>query len=63
VRGIPTQFTFDPGSDWNPVWSPDGRTIVFSSNRKGVFNLYRKAGEFSPDGRWVAYTSNEYGVA
>ena len=41
-RGIPTRFTFDPKDDSNPVWSPDGRYIVFSSNREGVSNLYRK---------------------
>jgi Tol biopolymer transport system component/predicted Ser/Thr protein kinase len=41
-RGISTRFTFDPKDDSNPVWSPDGRNIAFSSNREGVSNLYRK---------------------
>jgi eukaryotic-like serine/threonine-protein kinase len=42
-RGLRTRFTFDPATDEGAVWSPNGRTIVFSSNRKGHFDLYRKA--------------------
>jgi serine/threonine protein kinase/Tol biopolymer transport system component len=41
-RGLPTRFTFDPASARNPVWSPDGRSIVFESNRKSNYDLYRK---------------------
>ena len=40
VRSWP--LTFDASSDNGPIWSPDGQWIVFSSNRKGPFNLYRK---------------------
>ncbi|HEV8132512.1 MAG TPA: protein kinase [Acidobacteriota bacterium] len=41
-RTIWTRFTFDPALDSNPIWSPDGGQIVFSSNRKGASDLYRK---------------------
>jgi eukaryotic-like serine/threonine-protein kinase len=42
-RGLRTRFTFDPAIDSSPVWSPDGRSIIFASNRKGHFDLYRKS--------------------
>ena len=29
ARDTLTQLTFDPGQDRNPVWTPDGRRIVF----------------------------------
>jgi len=40
--GISTRLTFDPGFDGQPVWSPDGSHIIFSSNRDGSMNLYQK---------------------
>ena len=43
ARGVRTRFTFDPGDDTAPLWSPDGGALVFSSNRKGHYDLYRKA--------------------
>jgi eukaryotic-like serine/threonine-protein kinase len=41
-RNSSMRFTFGSGSSEYPVWSPDGSEIVFSSNRDGVYNLYRK---------------------
>ncbi len=41
-RGATTRLTYDQGTDVTPVWSPDGKTIVFSSDRKGHQDLYRK---------------------
>ena len=46
-RGLRTRFTFDPADDWAPVWSPDGRNIIFSSNRNGIGDLYRKPADAS----------------
>jgi Tol biopolymer transport system component/predicted Ser/Thr protein kinase len=43
ARGASSRFTFDPGTDIQPLWSPDGKTIVFSSDRGGQFDLYTKA--------------------
>jgi Tol biopolymer transport system component len=40
--GVFTRLTSDPADDFTPVWSPDGRELVFMSDRKGNFDMYRK---------------------
>jgi serine/threonine protein kinase len=45
AHNLRTRFTFDPAVEREAVWSPDGRSIAFSSNRKGHFDLYRKASD------------------
>lgn len=43
------RITFDSRDDIFPLWSPDGRSLVFSSNRiGGIMNLYRKLLSGSP---------------
>ena len=39
-RATLTRLTLDPGMDWFPVWTPDGRRIIFSSNRSGAFSEF-----------------------
>jgi Tol biopolymer transport system component/DNA-binding winged helix-turn-helix (wHTH) protein len=39
--GLLSRVTFDSADDWTPVWSPDGREMVFSSDRAGTWDLYR----------------------
>jgi len=34
------RITRDPADDVTPRFSPDGRRIIFSSNRNGKFALY-----------------------
>jgi len=48
-RDILRPLTFDLADDDNPVWSPDGRWIVFSSDRDndGASSLYRIAADFT----------------
>jgi Tol biopolymer transport system component len=38
-----SRVTTDPSGDLMPIWSPDGNTIVFASNRDGPSDLYRTA--------------------
>jgi len=41
-RDISTRLTFDPKNETDPVWSPDGLTILFGTDRSGMYDLYRK---------------------
>ncbi len=41
-RGLRSRFTFDPGMDIWPVWSPDSRSLFFFSDRGGASGIYRK---------------------
>jgi Tol biopolymer transport system component/DNA-binding winged helix-turn-helix (wHTH) protein len=42
ARHMRTRITQDPAIDVLPVWSPDGRELLFRSNRSGFSDLYRK---------------------
>jgi serine/threonine protein kinase/Tol biopolymer transport system component len=41
--GNTVRFTFDPGNDSFPVWSPDASRIAWAASRSGNFQLYEKA--------------------
>jgi len=43
ARGAASRFTFDPGTETFPVWSPDGSRILFASDRGGRVELCLKA--------------------
>jgi eukaryotic-like serine/threonine-protein kinase len=38
----PRRFTLDERDDTPDTWTPDSRTLLFDSNRSGVFNVYRQ---------------------
>jgi serine/threonine-protein kinase len=40
-----TRMTFDPSLDAHPVWTPDGRRLIFSSERAGGRNLFWQAAD------------------
>ena len=43
ARGLGSSFTFDAADDNQGHWSPDGQSIVFSSDRDATWGLYRKS--------------------
>jgi Tol biopolymer transport system component len=49
ARGVLSRFTFDSSIDSTPVWSADGRRLVFRSNRNGAFDLFEKAASGAAD--------------
>ena len=74
-EGTQKQLTANSGNNDFPVVSPDGRYVVFSSDRTGVLSLWRididgsnpkqlttltsTRANFSPDGRTIAYISSD----
>jgi len=47
VRGTRTRLTFDNAVAWMPAWMPDGNSLLFSSNKKGHYDIYRKSADGS----------------
>ncbi len=42
VRDVSTRFSYDNGNENYPVWSPDGRNVIYYSDATGAAGLYRK---------------------
>jgi len=42
ARNVSSRFTFDPATDFTPVWSPDGSRIAFNSDRMGRTAIFMK---------------------
>jgi Tol biopolymer transport system component len=60
ARGVLSRFTFDPHNDIYPVWSADGRRIVFGSDRDGgVFNIYQKSANGAGDDERVMKSTDD----
>jgi len=47
ARGTRTRLTFGPIYNNNPLWSPDGKWIAYTSNRNGKYQIFRKASDGS----------------
>jgi len=47
VKGGTTRLTYDPATDTQPVWSPDGKWIAWMSTRNNQPGLFRKASDGS----------------
>jgi Tol biopolymer transport system component len=44
-RGPLSRLSFDPAIDRRPRWSADGRWVYYTSERNGIYNLYRRAAD------------------
>jgi Tol biopolymer transport system component len=54
AREAATRLTFDPSLDQTPVWSPDDRQLLISSNRSLDFRVYAKNSDGSGSEQEVA---------
>jgi Tol biopolymer transport system component len=52
-NGVPSRFTSEAGGDLFPIWSPDGKQIVFVSNRNRSYGLFERPSDGSREERQV----------
>jgi serine/threonine-protein kinase len=58
ARNTLTRLTFGPAGAFSPLWSPDGKRLVYSSEREGKAGLFWKPADGSgPEERLVATPS------
>lgn len=52
----PVRRTFDPGEDYTPLFSPDGKRLAYASYRKGSWYIHEKTLSGSDEERLLAAT-------
>jgi serine/threonine-protein kinase len=40
-----TRLSFDRSEDWHPIWTPDGKYVVYSSGQSGSLNIYMRSAD------------------
>jgi serine/threonine-protein kinase len=57
-RATLARLTLDPGQDQFPLWTPDGRRVVFSANHDGQPNLWWQAADGTGAAERLTKSSN-----
>ena len=57
--GEARQLTSNPAYDYSPIWSPDGRTIAFASDRYGNFDIFTISSEGGVPYRVTTHSAKE----
>jgi serine/threonine protein kinase/Tol biopolymer transport system component len=60
-RDSAKRLTFDPSIDADPIWSPDGKKILFASSRGGLFQLYIKSADGGEDEKLLPLDASDRG--
>ncbi|MCD6068065.1 MAG: peptidase [Bacteroidetes bacterium] len=58
--GTATPLTLSEGHDFMPVWSPDGKSIAFASDRNGNYDVYVMPATGGTAKRLTFYSSGDY---
>ncbi len=61
--GKARQLTSNPAYDSDPMWTPDGKSIVFSSYREKGKDIYKVSAEGGSPERLTTHTANETPMA
>lgn len=57
--GDATQLTFHEAHDYMPVWSKDGKSIAFASDRYGNFDIYMMSAQGGAANRLTFHSNDE----
>jgi len=63
ARRTLTRLTFTPSIDVWPVWTPDGRRVLYSSDRDGALNLYAQAADGASTAERLTTSPNRQGAS
>ena len=63
ARGTTSRLIFDPSGAHGPGWSPDGRRVVFNSNKLGGVDLYVAAADGTGTAQLLLRSPERYGLA
>jgi eukaryotic-like serine/threonine-protein kinase len=58
ARNASTRLTFGGYRNNFPIWTPDGRDVIFASLRQGTYDLYRKPADGSQNEELLLHDAN-----